>query len=58
MKQNKWSKIKEKLSDIFQFLVVIIIVLFLLVALIAPYYAVGGAIAEGDLPWWTILLIR
>lgn len=58
MKQDKWGKIKEKLSDIFQFLAVIIIVLFLLAALIAPYYAVGGAIAEGDLPWWAILLVR
>jgi hypothetical protein len=58
MKQSKWGKVKEKLSDIFQFLVVIIIVVFLLAALIAPYLAVGEAISEGDLPWWSILLIR
>ena len=58
MKQSKWSKVKEKLSDIFQFLVLFIIVALLFVAMIAPGYAIMQAISAGDLPWWYILFIR
>ena len=57
MKQSKWSKIKEKLSDIFQSLVVLIIVAFIFAAAIIPYCVIGEAIAEGDLPWWSALIL-
>ncbi len=58
MKQSKWGKIKEKLSDIFQFLVVIIIVIMLFLTMVASYYSVRQTISEEELPWWYILFGR
>lgn len=58
MKESKWEKFKRKLGNALEFLVIIIIVGILLAGLIAPYYAVGQAVADGDLPWWVILFVR
>ena len=55
---KKKKKVSEIIWEGVQNLVVIIILVVLFICMILPEFAVYKAIADGDLPWYYIFIIK